>query len=177
MLVAFEPDRLGAVRHETIDGVPNRRVLGAVGHHDAPRRLRFDGADEGEVVRLGAARGQDDVARPAAEEPADRFARLIDVVTGGLAGTVRARRVRPVVPERREHGLDDGVVRAGRRVVVEVDGIHAGVYASAGVPSVAIGRIIPRSRSRKTPAPASMRIAQTMKIRCGASPKSGRITT
>ena len=75
---------------------------------------------DGQVVRLGAAAGEDDLARPRAEGGGERLAGLLDEPPGGPAGGVQRRRVADAA-EARGHRLDRlGDHRRGRRVV-EVD--------------------------------------------------------
>ncbi len=75
---------------------------------------------DGEVVRLGAAAGEEDLARPRTQGRGERLAGLLDQPAGSPAGGVQRRRVAGPA-EARGHRLDRlGDHRSGRRVV-EVD--------------------------------------------------------
>ena len=90
-------------------------------------------AEEGEVVALGAAGGEDDFFGGAVEEAGDLGAGVLDGGAGALAGLVRGAGVAGGGGEVGEHGLDDLGEDGGRRVGVEVDAGH-GVILRRGHP-------------------------------------------
>ena len=65
-----------------------------------PRRARREGAPQRQVVRLGPARGEHDVARVARREPRHGLARLLDARTRRAPEGVNARRVAPRLARR-----------------------------------------------------------------------------
>jgi hypothetical protein len=75
----------------------------------------------GEVDGLGAAGGEGDLAGLDADEVGRGLAGELDLLAGGLAGTVDAGGVVPVGGEGGVDCGDDGVAWAGGGVVVEVD--------------------------------------------------------
>ena len=102
-------------------GVHHRVVLDRAGQDAAPVRvlaaaLPVEALDR-EVVRLGAATGEQDLAGPRPERRGEGLAGLLDQPPGGPAGRVQRRRVADVAQPRR-HRLDRlGDHRRGRRVV------------------------------------------------------------
>ena len=83
----------------------------------APRR-----ALDGEVVGLGRARGEDDVARGRADQRGDLAARGLDRVLRRPAMGVLARmRIAERPREIRQHGLHHPRIGGGRGLIVEID--------------------------------------------------------
>ena len=80
---------------------------------------------DGEVVRLRAARREDDLVGVATEERGDLLARARDGGTGSRAVHVPARGVAEVLAQVRQHRVDDLGQEGRRRVVVKVDGVVA----------------------------------------------------
>jgi len=78
-------------------------------------------ADQGEVVRLGRARGEDDLGRLGADEAGDAGAGLLEGGRGRVADAVQRRGVAEVLREVGQHGLDDPRVDGLGGLVVGVD--------------------------------------------------------
>jgi len=81
----------------------------------------FGHAAERKIVGLGAAAGEDNFRRLAADEYRYRRAGVVQDALGALAEVVHTRRVTEIVSERPRHRLDDGWIDWSGRVVVEVD--------------------------------------------------------
>ncbi len=114
---------LEAVSLEHRGRVEHRLVLDAAGDDVPAARARGPGDSlQGQVVRLGATGGEDDVARPAAEDAGHRLTGLVDSLAGATTRRVDARRVPPVLAKVREHGIEHLVSQRRRRGVIEVDG-------------------------------------------------------
>jgi hypothetical protein len=133
-----EPHGANAARFERLDHGDDGRVLEAAG--DArPRAYGAVRAEErtpeGEVVGLGAARREHDVARAKAHELAERLARLFDDGLGGAPRLVKTRWVAPTDPRGLVHGGEDVWMRRSSGVPVQVDPGHAASLFSR--PSVA----------------------------------------
>ena len=116
---------LGALVGEPVQRVEDGVVLDR-GAQDAraTRVLRAtcpEQALDGEVVRLRAARGEDDLARPAVQRAGDRLAGLLDHPSGVATGAVQGRRVADATELRGHRRCCFGEDRRGRRVV-EIDG-------------------------------------------------------
>src|SRR5205807_2036034 len=90
----------------------------------APPRERARGSAEREVVGLGAAAREDDLARLAPERPPDLRARLLERPRRLDAAPVEARGVPETLSQEGEHGRDDFRRGARGRGVVEVDLAH-----------------------------------------------------
>src|SRR5206468_3494094 len=83
---------------------------------------KAQGADEGEVVRLGGARCEDDLVGLRADQAGDLAARGLDRVLGDRAmAMLRRMRVAEALGEIGQHRIDDPPVGRGRRLVVEID--------------------------------------------------------
>ncbi len=78
-------------------------------------------AFEREVVRLGAARREDDLARLGAEPGRDPLVRLVEGRPGRAAERMRRRRIAEGLRQVREHRIEDLAPERGRRRVVEID--------------------------------------------------------
>ena len=91
-------------------GPGDGRVLDRAG--DEMARPRSGEAEDGEVVGLGPARGEDDLVGMRPEDVRDGLARPVEPATGGAAEGVAALGVAAVEPER-PHGVEDGAGRAG----------------------------------------------------------------
>ena len=81
-------------------------------------------AGEGQVVGLGAAGGEDDLALGGAEGRGDGGARRFDGAPPLAAQRVQLGRVAVALAEVRQHRLEDARVDRRGRGVVEVDGLH-----------------------------------------------------
>ncbi len=113
-----------AAARERARGVEHRGVLGGDADEVVARlRVRRERALEREVVALGGAAREDDLARVArAERLGDPLARELDCGLGAPAVAVRATRgVAEVLAPVRRHGLDHARIDGGGGVVVEVD--------------------------------------------------------
>ena len=99
-----------------------RRVFDDGRHDMAPLECLRHTAD-GEIVRLRAARREDDLVGVAAEERGDLLASVRNRVTGSRAVRVSARGVAEVFAQIRQHRVDDLGQEGRRRVVVEIDGV------------------------------------------------------
>ena len=73
-----------------------------------------------QVVALGAAAGEQDLARAAVEHLGDRVARLVQRSAGDAAMAVQARRVAPALAEIRQHRLEDTLVEGRCGGVIQV---------------------------------------------------------
>ena len=105
--------KYGVVLHRTDDEVP------------AAPLVRVRGADEGEVVRLGGAAGEDDLLRVArADRPGNALPRLVHRLPGALPESVHATGIAEPFPVERLHGLQHPRVHRGRGGVVQVHGSH-----------------------------------------------------
>ena len=78
-------------------------------------------ASNGEVVALGPAAGEHDLAGIRANQRGHRAAGLVDDRLGPLPEMVDAGRVAELLPQRRGHAVDDGAGGGSRGVMVEVD--------------------------------------------------------
>jgi hypothetical protein len=113
-----------AVALEALAGVERRLVLGLDGD-DVLARLAVVRGDalDGQVDRLGRARGDDDLLGVAADQRGDLAAGGLD---GGLGGpaehVVAAGGVAEVLGEVRQHRLEHARIDRRRRVVVHEDG-------------------------------------------------------
>ena len=147
MLVDRRPGDLEAPLREVLGGVAHRVMLDRTDDQPAAARLaRPRGALDGEVVRLGAARCQDDLAGRPAEIRGQLLARLVEGVARGAAQRVGGRGVPEGAAEIRKHRLEGlGAERGGRRVVqVDRGGWH----------QAAIVRPTPRTTRRRYPLPS-----------------------
>ena len=126
---------------EECDGLEHGLVLDRRGDDVAPARRRQGDALDGQVVGLGAARGEDHVAGAASGHAGDLGAGLAQGAGGGLADGVHARRVAEAAGEVRPHRLDRLPPHRCRRGVVEVDhgeSVVADAGAAAGAASIAV---------------------------------------
>ncbi len=82
--------------------------------------------DEGEVVRLCGARGEDDLIGLGADERGDGGAGGLEGLRGAVADCVQRRRIAEALREVGQHRLDDARVDGLRGLVVQVDVIHGG---------------------------------------------------
>ena len=116
-----------------------RRVLDARGDDvPAPLLERTGHATDREIVRLGAARGEEHLVGVAAEQRGDLLPGARDGLSSTGAVRMRARWVPEVLAQVREHRVDDLGQKRRRRVVVQVDGVWA--HARSFLSSAAIGR-------------------------------------
>ena len=113
---------------ERLGGVEDGVVLDA-GGDDV--RLLFgcgelggDGSEEGEIVALGSAGGEDDLGGAAVEQAGDGVAGVVDGGAGELAVLMDGAGVAEVLDPEWAHGLEDlGQERRGG-VRVHVDAVH-----------------------------------------------------
>jgi hypothetical protein len=84
-------------------------------------------AEEGEVVALGAASGEDDLGVEAVEEAGDGGAGLLDGAAGLLALLVDGAGVAVVLHPEGTHGFKDFGKEGGGRVCVHVDSAHGSI--------------------------------------------------
>ena len=115
-------DDLEAELLEVAEGVPDRVMFDRRGDDPVAAGLAGPGrALQREVVRLGPARGEDDLAAAGVEPGGDALVGLIEPGPGATAEAVRRARV----PERpghvRQHGVEDLAAERGRRRVIEID--------------------------------------------------------
>ena len=95
----------------------------SIGTDDDVTRRDPREAEDGEVVRLGPARGEDDLVAMGPEDLRDGLARPVEPPPRGAAEGVAALGVAALEPER-PHRLEHERVERGRRVLVEVDRAH-----------------------------------------------------
>ena len=81
-------------------------------------------AADGEVVGLGAAGGEDDLAGGAFEAGGDGVACIIEQAVGLLGLAVDAGGVAPTVAQDGQHGVEHAWVERGGGGVVEVGAVH-----------------------------------------------------
>ncbi len=134
---------LEALLLEALHRVEHRLVLGL--HRDevvAAPLVEPGRALDGEVVRLGRARGEDDLLGAGADQGGDVAARLLDGLLGAPAEHVGAAGgVAEVGGEVRQHGLEHTRIHRRGRVVVHEDGeLEGHQTVSFALVSSAIGR-------------------------------------
>ena len=114
-----------------LDGVQHCVMLDRRAHRDAAGAI--ERAEDRGVVGLGAAAGEDDLARPAPDHVGDVVAGLVDRLAHLPGEAVRPRRVGELLGEERQHRLDSVGAHGRRRRVVEIDvaAIH-GCKANGG---------------------------------------------
>ena len=100
---------------------PQHRVMLDLRGDDVPRALGGGNALDSEIVRLGAARGEDDLILGDLEEARDLLARRLHAIARFAAEAVDARRIAEVLAEVRQHGLEHLGVHRGGCVVIEID--------------------------------------------------------
>ena len=87
---------------QEVGGLENRLVLGGDRHHTTPRVCCCTpGSLEGQIVRLGAPRGEDDLQGPGADGGGDPLPRLLQGVLGAPRDPVDPRGVAEVDRRRR----------------------------------------------------------------------------
>lgn len=111
------------------------------------------GAEEGEVIALGAAGGEDDFSCAAAEEGSEVLAGVVDSGAGVLAALVDRRRVAKGLEPEGTHGLHDLGEDGRGGVGVEVDARHAAlIVGGRGKPDAEAGyAFVPPSTVRFVP--------------------------
>ena len=115
-------DDLEAELLEVPQRVPDRVVLHGRRDDAVPARLAGPGgALEREVVRLGAARREDDLAGLGAEARRDADVRLVERRAGRAPVDMRRTRVPEGARQVRQHRVEDLAAERRRRRVVEVD--------------------------------------------------------
>ena len=122
--VDAEADDLAPAALQPGAGAGRRRVLDGGGDEPSVPLQRLENAADGEVVRLRATGGEEDLLRVAPERGGDLLSRAGDGVPGADAVGVGARRVSEVLAKERQHRVDDLGEEGSRRVVVQVDGVH-----------------------------------------------------
>ena len=91
----------------------------------APFRKRLERRHDGGGVRLGPARGEDDLGVVLGPEQfLHLVAGLLERLADAVAEAVHRRRVAELLREERQHRLDDLRIDLGGRVVVQVDISH-----------------------------------------------------
>lgn len=83
--------------------------------------VRFDQAADGEVVRFGAAGGENDLVRTCIDQLSNLMASFVEGGPGFLTLKVNARRIAVKFRKIREHRFNDGRVGCGRSTVVEIN--------------------------------------------------------
>ncbi len=146
VLVALDDRDLPALPGQLPHRVEDGLVLG--GRRDEVVPLPLGGLGQsldGEVIRFGRARGEDDLPALGADGPRHLLPGDLDRLLGLPAESVGdARGVAVELGEVREHRLDDPRVGAGGGVVVEIDRTsHAGLPHQRSVP----GRPGPNARA------------------------------
>ena len=118
---------------QVLAGVQHRVMLRGAGDHVlSARGVRPREADDREVVRLGAAAGEDDLVRLRAEQPRQPVARIIDRRPRLAPRRMDARGIAKVPLEKRPHRRERlGRERSGG-VVVEIDHITQSPTHSSG---------------------------------------------
>ena len=81
-------------------------------------------AENGEIVGLGAAAGEDDLRRGGVDERGHLAARGFQALLGGLSEMVDAGRVTIHLSEARHHRLEDLRIDRCGGVVIEVEVLH-----------------------------------------------------
>ena len=127
-------DDLEAEPLEVLERVADGVVLDRRGHDPVAAGLaRPRGALDREVVRLGAARREDDLARLRVQALRDALVGLVEPGPGLAPERVRGRRVAELLGQEREHRLERLGAEGRRGGVVEVDGHRPGLYAGRPV--------------------------------------------
>ena len=152
LVVDADDGDLEAVRAaEVVHGLEHRLVLDRGGHEVLAARVAERDALDGEVVRLGAARGEGDLGGTGAEPSSDRRTRVTQGGRRGLAEPMGARRVAELAREVGPHRLEHLAAHRGGGGFVEV------VDCPSDHASTSTSR--PRSRARTlwVSAPTEMR--------------------
>ena len=111
-------------------GGEHSRVLDRRGHHFARA-----GPEDGEGVRFGAPRGEDHLARRAAQRPRAALAGGVDEGASVLPGLVHRRRICEELRQGRHHLRHHFARQRGGRVRVQIDGCRShGSSGTKGVP-------------------------------------------
>jgi hypothetical protein len=120
-----DPSHPQALLLEGAEDLGHRRVLDRAGHHvvAAPAQRRHGPADR-QVVGLGAAAGEYDLARAGPQSLGHLLAGLLERSRGLGAQSVQAARVAVERIEAGQHGLAHLGQRARGGCVVEVERIH-----------------------------------------------------
>ena len=110
---------------ECAGGFQDGVVLDGADQHAVTRRLPFlagqgDALDR-QVVRLGAAGGEDDLTRAGPEDRGNALAGVLEGAGGALAALVMTGRVTEPAGQPRPHGLEHFAARGGGRRVIQVD--------------------------------------------------------
>ncbi len=112
-----DPPRL----FEASDRFQNRFVLDRRGDDVTWAVAAAGQPGDGQVVGLGGRRGEDDRAAATADRFGNRLPRLLDGLAGSAAENVRAGRVAELLPQERQHGVEDGLVHLRCRIIVQID--------------------------------------------------------
>ena len=128
---------------EIADGVADGVVLDRTGDDPVAASLAGPGrALEGEVVGLGAAGGEDDLARSGAKGSGHALVGLVQPRAGTPAEAVQRGGVAEIVRQERQHGLEGFTPQRSGGGVVEVDGHRSDCTPRAGdYPIQATGRV------------------------------------
>ena len=82
---------------------------------------RLAGAEKGEIVGFGAARGEDELGGAAVEEPGELVSRMVDGGAGALTLLMGGTGIAEAFVEVRAHGLENLGQERGRGVGIEID--------------------------------------------------------
>src|SRR5262245_25970491 len=111
-------------------------------------------AEEGEVVCLGGAAGEDDLVGVGVEQGGGPFAGVLEGLTGASAGAVTTGGIASYLGEVRPHGLPDRRQDRGGGVVVEVQTVHGWKSAAGdGRQPLCGSRFLPSAFLHSTPGP------------------------
>src|SRR5690348_14393445 len=86
-----------------------------------------DGAEDGEIVRFGAAAGEHDFRRLRADELSDGSSRVFNGGTRAPASGVHGTGISSGVGEKREHRFKNFAIHGRRGVVIQIDAARNGV--------------------------------------------------
>ena len=130
-----EIGQLEAVVFEELRGVQDSVMLDGGGDYViALLLIRQADSDEGLVVGLSAAAGEDDLFRQRANQCGDLLTRALHALARRLARGMEARRVAPVLVVVGQHRLHDLGPGRGGSGVIEVDGLHSGPPGKSAKP-------------------------------------------
>jgi len=107
--------------------VHDRRMFDLGGDH-MPLARGLEGRPDGHVVAFGAATGENDFLRRAAEQRGDFLARLFDMPFDELAETVSAGRIAVVFGQEWHHDFKDFRRDARSGVVIKVNDFGVGIF-------------------------------------------------
>ncbi len=101
----LQPDDLRTLLFfERFGKISHRAVFESAGDDHSATRGTLQRADDGEIHRLGAARGEDEFARSTTQQSTRRFAGQLELLPYLLADAVHARGIGPALSK---GGVDD----------------------------------------------------------------------